>query len=116
MLVISAPLPGDVERRAVGHAGPHDRQPQRDVHRAMHPQELQRDVPLVVVHGDNGVETPVASLHHERVDRQRPFEVQARPPASLDGRDDDPVFFVAEQPALAAMRIEAQTAVRGRRP
>ena len=58
--VSARPLPGDVEGRAVGHAGANDRQAERHVHRAVHGQELDRDVPLIVVHGHHGVELAVA--------------------------------------------------------
>ena len=50
------PLPGDVEGRAVGDARPDDRQAERDVDGAVEADRLERDVPLVVVHRDDGVE------------------------------------------------------------
>ena len=45
--------------------------PKRDVHRAVHAQQLQGDVPLVVIHRHHRVEPPVAGVDHQRVGRQR---------------------------------------------
>ena len=90
----------------MGHAGADDRQTQRHVHRPVHPQQLQRDVALVVIHGHHGVEPPVAGPDHQRIGRQRPFEPQPLGQSALDGRADDRSLLVAEQPALAAVRIQ----------
>ena len=42
------------------------------------PKQLQRDVPLVVVHGHDGVELAVAGPHHQRVGRERAGHVETR--------------------------------------
>ena len=60
--------------------------PKRHVHGAVHGQQLDRDVSLIVIHGHHGVELAVARAADQRVGRQRPVQVEpfgqrrARPP------------------------------------
>ena len=62
-------MPGAVERRAVGDAGAHDRQAEREVHGRVHAEEFEGDVPLVVIHGNNRVKFAVAGADHQRISR-----------------------------------------------
>ena len=49
-------LPGDIERGAVIRRSPDERQSDRDIHRAIELQSLERDQPLIVIHRDRRVE------------------------------------------------------------
>ena len=67
--------PGDVEGRAVGDAGPDDRQAERHVDRALEAEGLEGDVPLVVVHRHHGVELAGDGADEEGVGGDRPGHV-----------------------------------------
>ena len=111
-------LAGDVEGGAVIDGGADDRQAERDVDAGqvlplagrridLEAEQLDRDVALVVVHGDHGVVLPGAQLDEDRVAGHRPDHVEpvARPLSAMVGVGDVDVL-PAEQAALAGMRIE----------
>src|SRR3954452_15385639 len=103
-------LAGDVEGGAVVHRGADDRQAEGDVDAAQRvpgagfridgeAQQLDRDVPLVVVHGDHGVELAGVQLHEDGVAGNRTNHVEAIGDAPLDHRCADVDVLAAEQPA-----------------
>ncbi len=107
-------LPGAIERRAVGgKQGADDRQAERDVHRSVHRQELQRDMPLVVIHRHHGVELAVAGADHQRVGGQWAGGSDAGGAGHADGRRDDQVLLVAEEFFFAGVGVRAQTPILG---
>ena len=69
-------------------------------------EQLHRDVALVVVHRDHGVELPCAQLDEHRVARHRAADVQPVGTALLDHRRGDLDVLPPEQAALAGVRIE----------
>src|SRR6516164_8501973 len=69
--MIRPPLSRDVIRRPMSDAGADDRQTQRDVDSRQTGQQLERDVPLVMIHRDDAVELPTLRLHEQRITRQR---------------------------------------------
>src|SRR6266571_7321939 len=60
-------LARDVERGPVVDAGAHEREPQRHVDALVEARQLDRDVALVVVHGDHEVELAARRPPEERV-------------------------------------------------
>ena len=71
------------------------------------PKQLDRDVPLVVVHRHHGVVLPGAQLHEHRIARDR-ARATSRPSAltfSITGADDVDVL-APEQAALAGVGVE----------
>ena len=106
-------LPGAVERRAVGDAGADDRQASVMFTAACMPSSFQRDVALVVIHGDDGVEFAVAGTHHERVGGEGAGRVDAGAVGFGNRGRDDRLLLVAEQAVFAGVRIQSTTASRG---
>src|SRR4051812_22461398 len=64
---LGAALPGDIEGRAMRDAGADDRQAERDVDRSVETDRLERDMALIVVHRDHGVELAGHGAHEQRV-------------------------------------------------
>ncbi len=88
-----------------GH--PQERQAQRDRHPLTLAQQLDRDVPLVVVHGDNQIGPSGRRPREQRVRGHRPRHVDAQGPLGLDRRADEPLVLVAQKAALPGVRVEA---------
>ncbi len=72
-----AALPSQIECRAMGDASAHDGQAERNVHGTVHSQKLERDVPLIVIHGDDGIELAIAGAEQERVGRVGALDLQS---------------------------------------
>ncbi len=68
--------------------------------------QLCRNVPLVVVHGDDGVKATSACLHKDSVARQGAAGVDALFTCGGDGGTNLLLVFGAKQPAFAAVRIQ----------
>ena len=75
--VVGDALAGDVEGGAVIDRGAVDRQAERDVHRGVEGDELDRDVALVVVLGDDQVEGAVVGAVEDGVGGDRALHVDA---------------------------------------
>ena len=93
-------------------AGAHKRQTQSHVDALLNAKVFHRDQPVVVRHGDHDVEFArvcfcMACAHEHRVGCIRPTDVDAFAARRLNRRRNDEPFFVAEQTALACMRIQA---------
>ena len=99
--------PGDVEGGPVVDGRADDRQPAGHVDGVIGVEQLDRDVALVVVHGDHEVVATRAGGPEDGVARQRPGHVGARGPQALDRRPEHTLLLLAEQAALAGMGIEA---------
>ena len=109
--VFGAAAASDVERGAVVRAGADKRQTQRDVDAFGDPQVFHRDQAVVVGHRHHQVELArvagrVARAHEHRVRRERSLRVDALGARRSDRRRDEAKLLVAEQAALAGMRIE----------
>ena len=89
-----------------------DRQPERDVHRCVEGDELDRDVALVVVLRDDEVEGAVVSSVVECIGRNRPDHVDPLRPGGSDGGREIVVVLGSEQPALSAMRFKPLDTLR----
>ena len=102
---------GDVERRAVVGAGAHERQAERDVDAVLDAEVLHRDQAVVVRHRDDDVE--LARMPGALRARMKTVSGANGPLASMPsaraaataGRDDAQLL-VAEQAALAGVRVE----------
>ena len=90
----------------MGDARADDWQAERHVDRAVHAEQLERDVPLIVVHGHHRVERAVAGFDHQRVGGERPGRVEPLRACLRNGRLDQPRLVIAEQAFLAGVRIE----------
>ena len=80
----------------MGNAGAHNRQTQSNIYRAVHAQEFQCNVTLVVIHRHDDIELPGGGPHQRRIRRQRARQRHPFRPASLDRRSDQPNFLIAE--------------------
>ena len=102
---VSAPLPGDVERRSVVGARPHEGQPDRRIDAGVQSEILDWDQAMVMRHGDDHVELAKASSAHKNgIRRPGAAGIQAQG-ARLANRGLDLVdFFTSEQTALARDR------------
>ena len=104
---IRDPAAGDVERRAVIDRGPDDRQAQGDVHRPPEREQLDRDQPLIVITGDDGVELAPSSPERTACPAGNgPRTSMPRARAGRDCRAEHVVFLGAEQAVLSRMRVE----------
>ena len=70
--------------------------------------QLDRDMALVVIHGDHGVELLGAQFHEDSVAGHWPVDVVPLLAETLDGRFDDIDVLAAEQAAFAGMGIEGR--------
>jgi len=70
--------------------------------------ELHRDVPLIVEHGDDGIELACRGFDEDCVARERADHVEAAGTKVLDDRLVYTLVLVAEDAALAGMRIECR--------
>ena len=87
---------GNVVGGTVGDARPHQRQTDTEVDGMFATQELQRDVSLVMVHGDHAVELALAGAHEQRVGRPGTGNVESLLPGTNHGRLDNPGFLITE--------------------
>jgi hypothetical protein len=105
------------EAGAVVHRGPHDGQAQGDVDGPAEGHQLDRYEALIVVAGDHRVELAVGGAAEHRVARNRVADVDAARAAALDHRREHFLLLVAQQAALAGVRIQAgQRQPRPRHP
>ena len=114
---IGNPFAGDVEGRAVVDGGADDRQAEGDVDAGeVHPfagggidleaQQLDRDMPLIVIHGDDGVVLAGAQLDEDGVAGDRADDIEPVFDRLGDRRRGNVDILPAEQAAFAGMRIE----------
>ena len=69
-------------------------------------QQLDRDLALVVIHGDDGLELAGLGLQEDGVGRKRPLHRQAFLVQFAHRRRDDVDFLATAGAAIAAMRVE----------
>src|SRR5579862_2723115 len=87
----------DIERRAMVRRGPHEGQPNRNIHRAIKLQCLERDQALIMIHSHSRVEAEASALLDKGgVGRKRPERVDAAFARTRDRRRDDAALLVAE--------------------
>ena len=106
-----------VEGRSVVDGGPDDGKAERDVHAAQslpaagfavdrEAEQLHRNVSLVVIHGDHGVELFRTQFHEDGIAGHGPVHIVPLLAQALDRRLDDIDVLPSEQAAFAGMRIE----------
>lgn len=76
-------------------------------------ERLERRQPLVVVHGQDAVVLGVSAPGEQPVGRKGAECQHALPECLDDGRADDLLFLVSEQPAVPGVGLSAITAMRG---
>ena len=81
-------------------------QPALHRHAAREAQQLDRDLALVVIHGDDGLELAGLGLQEDGVGRKRPLHRQAFLVQFAHRRRDDVDFLATAGAAIAAMRVE----------
>ncbi len=87
---------------------PDNRQAGGEVHALLEGQGLERCQPLVVVHGQGGVEAVEVAQSEIAVGGVGTEGGNSFLVGLLDGRKDDLLLFIAQQAAVAAVRVEAQ--------
>src|SRR5439155_23426845 len=87
-------------------ASPHQWQAKADVDRVPAAQQLEGDVSLIVVHGHDAIEFSLPGAHEQGIARPRSADRDARAERCLDGGLDQGDLLVAEQAAIAGMRIQ----------
>ncbi|MNP52100.1 hypothetical protein D3C76_1464690 [compost metagenome] len=92
----------------MGRGGDRDRQAALHRHATGEAHQLDRDLALVVVHGDDRVEgTGIAlDLEENRVAWIRPFRRNPQRLSRAHGRADNVQFFAAERTVIAVMRVQ----------
>ena len=103
---IGETFPSDIKRRSVRDARSDDRQPERDIDGPVEAGGLERDVPLVVIHGHDGVVGARQRVIKQGIIGKRPRDVDTLAAAELDRRADRGLLFVAEQAVFAGMRVK----------
>ena len=68
---------------------------------------------LVVIHGNNRVESSIDRLWHESIDWQRTHNMDAHPLCDCDSRADNRLFFYTESTAFSCMRVEGSNSDAG---
>ena len=105
---VGAILPGDVEGGAVIDRGADDRQAERDVDGGSEGEQLHRNESLVMVAGHDRVELAARGADEDGVAGNRARSRRCRSPRQRrDDRRDHAIVFVAHQPVLAAVRVQA---------
>jgi len=72
------------------------------------PTVLDRDVALVVIHGDDDIKFAAARTREQGVGGQRTDHAQALGARGLDGGHDRRLLLVAEEPVLARVRVQSR--------
>lgn len=84
------------------YRGAHDRQAEADVHAHIKPDHLDRDVGLIVIHGDYGVELAAVGTSEDGIGRPGAGEIEAAGSGCFDGWGEDRGLLSAEQAVLAS--------------
>src|SRR5579872_5929667 len=101
----------DIERGAMVGRSPDEWQSDRDVHRTIKLQSLERDQALIMIHSHSRVEAEVRAVAHEcGIRGQRPERLDALLACAPDCRCDDARLLIAEKSVLAAVWIETEHA------
>ena len=102
----ATPLPGDIVGRAMIDRGTNDGQAHRDIHPQFKFSHLERDVPLVMIHGHDPIEVAAFGAGENRIWGNGAADVPPTCPRLLYRWADLMNLFIAEQPMLAGMGIE----------
>ena len=87
--------------------GAEDRQTQRHVDPSLEIEQLERNVPLVVIHADDRVESLLPHRHVKQgVGGERAFDGHSTALRPLDRRPDFPDLLISEEAVFPGMRIE----------
>ena len=112
---VSDATPGDVEGGAVAGAGTDQRESERHVDGGVEPDQLQGDVALVVVHGEDPVEFTSDSTTQQGVGGEGTAGINAVSDGGGDCRSDRGLFLVAEETRFTGVRVQRTNADPGRR-
>ncbi len=105
-LCIGYSLARNVESGAMIYGSPNERQTQIDTNAPGPVVDLDRDVSLVVIHGNNCVVPSVDGLVEYNVSRDRTGCIDALFAGTLDGGRDLLCLFGPEKPTIGCMRIQ----------
>ena len=103
---IGQAFPSDVERGAVVGAGPHDRQPERDIHAFVEVQRLQRNQGLIVIHAQRSIIAFACAGREQRIGRMRATGVDPLVAQCGDCRRDRRDLLGPEATVFACVRVE----------
>ena len=81
-------------------AGSNNRQPEGDVHRLIKSLHLDRDQPLIVIHGHDQVVSARNRIEKDRVRGEGALRINALLLGSADGRLNDAIFLIPELAVL----------------
>ena len=107
-------FPGDVEGCAVVNRRPHEGEPQVGADAFLKTVDLYRYMPLVVIHGQDHVVSPLDGLVEDYVGRHGPGGVYAFPTRLLDRRGDLLRFLASQKAAVTAVGVKGGHPMRGR--
>src|SRR6266571_3298040 len=107
-LLRGLPGPCQVIGGAVINRGADDRESEGDIDAVVKVQHLERDQPLIVVHGDHTVIATLLGKMEQGVGRQRSNGIDPFLPGSLNSRCDYLFLLGAELPPFPAVRVERQ--------
>jgi len=99
--------PGQLVGGAMIHRGSDDGQPQRHINRVMKVNQLNGNQPLVVIHGNDGIEFTFVSAVKEGVGGHGADHLAGLVLESLNHRLNQLQFFTPKETALTGMRIES---------
>lgn len=97
----------DVEGSSMIHGSANDGQAEGDIGAAFEVEEFERDMALVMVHADDGVEFAFEGLLEDGVGREWPVSVEAVRASSVDGRGDFVGILGAEGIIFTGVRVES---------
>ena len=86
----------------------HDRQPEGDIDRLKHIEQLQRDMTLVMVHRDDRIELALGRFGHEGIDGPWTTRIDPKPLGSQDRRCDAIDLLGAEPTRFSGMGIQGR--------
>jgi hypothetical protein len=101
-------FPGDAKSRAVIGAGARDGEAEGDVDGGVKIEEFQRNQTLIVIHRDDRVEIAQRRVAENRVGDSRTGKLgEAGLVQAVDGRLDNPHFFVTESSVFAGVGVKS---------
>ena len=83
-----------------------DRKTERDVDCLVHAQQLEGNMTLVMIHGDDGIKITIGGPYHQGVRWQGARDVQSGFLELGNSRLDHLLFFISKEPLFSRVRVE----------